>query len=193
MKNILLILITLIFLGGCYTRMGVYNESDPRYDEVSVYIDYNFQCGYCYYETYYCFNCGYWHTHITSWCHHHYGWYNDWYVVYYYHPHSYYYNHWHSHYYYADYNRHYRHDRDGLRNMSGRNYTDNKSVDRVKTNENKYPRINDKQNKNRQLNTSPPVKRNDIIKTNPPVKRNNTIKTNPPVKRNSDTKQNRGN
>jgi hypothetical protein len=172
MKKIFLLLIVLMFLGGCYTQVGMYDEPAPRYDEVSVYIDYNFNCGYCYYETYYCFNCGYWHTHITSWCHHHYGWYNDWYVVNYYHPYYYYYNHWHSHYYYADYNRHYRHDTYGLRNMGSRNYSDNesinKSINKVKRNENTYPRIYNKQDNKQQ----------HINKTTPPVKQNNTVKQN---------------
>lgn len=92
------------------------------YPHVDVYINYDFQCMYCYYEAYYCFNCNTFHIRINNWCHYHYNWYYSWYRVHYHYPYTYYYNHYNGHHRYRDYTRYYVRDRYGYRVLGGKNY-----------------------------------------------------------------------
>lgn len=115
------IAIVVFIFSGYYTTTSL--QSNETYAQshwdVDVYIDYDFDCAFCYYEMYWCFNCQTYHVHVNRWCHNHYYWYNNWYSVHYYHPHTYYYGHYTNHVYYRDVTRHYIRDNNGLRNTRG--------------------------------------------------------------------------
>ena len=120
MNKIKLVLIALmtVVLSGCYSTFRTTGYSYEQSDEV-VYIDYNFECSHCYYETYFCFNCTIFHVSINTWCNHHYNWYTTWYSYNYHRPHGYYYRHWKQHRHYRDATRHYVRDRSGIRKYRG--------------------------------------------------------------------------
>jgi len=202
-------LTSLFFLfSGCYVGYKtIENESDIVYYNTVKYIDYDFSCSYCYYETYFCFYCNRIHVRVNHWCDNHYRWYYNWYRVNYYQPYNYYY----THTRYRDENRHYVRDKHGLRNLGERNPVREKKPgtlqreplkkndvdkefsvkrDNIKP---KYPpvkkddiKLKDPVKQDNVKSKYPSVKRNDV-KQSPPVKRND-VKQSPPVKRN-DVKQ----
>ena len=123
--KLVLIAVMAFALSGCYSSFRTTGYTYGQSDEV-VYIDYNFECSHCYYEMYYCFNCGLYHVSINRWCNHHHNWYITWYSYNYHQPYGYYYRHWTQHRYYRDATRHYVRDSYGIRNYRDRKYMDNR-------------------------------------------------------------------
>lgn len=202
-SQILLIafLASILFI-GCSEFKSVSDETYAQthssyYYDANIYIDYDFDCAFCYYEMYWCYNCQTYHVHINHWCHNHYYWYNNWYVVYYYQPYAYYHGHYTNHYYYRDVTRHYVRDNNGLRNYRvGR-------IDKIyrTTNENRIDKNDNiiKQRDTKKYNSNLKKRYDETYKKQNEVKRenktyqkqNNTQKQNtqkPPVQKNSGSK-----
>lgn len=189
-------------LSGCYTSLET-TETQAQV-HVGVYINYDFHCGYCNYEMYWCPFCQTYHVHINHWCHNHYYWYTNWYVVYYYYPSSYYYNHWHNHYAHRDYHRHYVHDSYGLRvygsnkvltskrDYTGRDFIEKnyKSVDLQNDIKYKSPNLQKDvkyrpQDVQKTGDYKSPNLQKDVQYKSPNVKNNTKYNTTPPVNKNN--------
>lgn len=188
--KLLLTGILLVILSGCYSAQDIYQHR-PRevytpyrvYDEypysTSVFINYNFYCPYCFYETYYCFNCHLSHVRINHWCNHHYNWYYNWYRVNYYQSYGYYHTHYTEHYYYRGNSRYYTRDRHGIKRSDNRSpVIKNKKRNRDDFIKRYKPFIKYKS----------PGERNKIYKQNPPVRKNKTYKKDTKIRQNTKQK-----
>jgi len=183
LKLLLIAIIAFIF-SGCYTSTAFKsNETYAQsYHDVNIYIDYEFDCGFCYYEMYWCFNCQTYHVHVNRWCHNHYYWYTSWYNVNYYQPYAYYHGHYNNHVYYRDVTRHYIRDNNGLRNTRGavnkvfgtKEYNNNRNNDIIKRDVPKKYDTNLKQRYNETYKKQNDVKRENKTYQKP----NNTQREN---------------